>query len=102
MVSGLIVKNPFYGKKPPRREKSSSDGPLNFLSNNEYLLCSMKQWHVLGNRNVKYELRFAEACWVENIPVMHIACDWKEDPKIIRRTTNHRKQVKTPGSGFPW
>jgi hypothetical protein len=88
MVSGLIVRNPFYGKKPPRREKSYPGDPLNFLSNNEYLLCPMKQWHVLGDRNVKYEIRFAEACWVENIPVLHIACDWKEDPKVIRRTTS--------------
>jgi hypothetical protein len=27
---------------------------------------------------MKYEIRYAEACWIENIPVLHIAGDWSD------------------------
>jgi hypothetical protein len=97
-VSGLIVKNPFFGKQVPLREKPSRGEPLKFLSNNEYLLCSMKQWHVLGNQKVKYEIRYAEACWIEHIPVLHIACDWSdENSKRTHHTTPLKQPVSFPG-----
>ncbi len=102
LVSGLIVKNPFFGKQVPFREKPSRGEPLKFLSNNEYLLCSMKQWHVLGNQQVKYEIRYAEACWIEHIPVLHIACDWSDDNSKRTRHANSRKQsVFFPGCEAP-
>lgn len=60
-----------------------------------------KQWHVLGTPKVKYELRFAEACWVENIPVLHIACDWKEGRKITGSTNGYHRSLKARGPAFP-
>jgi hypothetical protein len=101
-VSGLIVKNPFFGKPIPLREKPSRGEPLKFLSNNEYLLCSMKQWHVLGNQKAKYEIRYAEACWIEHIPVLHIACDWSdENSKRTHHTSSRKQSVSFPGCETP-
>jgi len=101
-VSGLIVKNPFFGKQIPLREKPSRGEPLKFLSNNEYLLCSMKQWHVLGNQKVKYEIRYAEACWIEHIPVLHIACDWvDENSKRTHHADSRKQSVSFPTSEAP-
>jgi hypothetical protein len=94
-VSGLVVKNPFLGKKQLPRENSSPGEPLNFLSNNEYLLCSMKQWHVLEDQRVKYEIRYAEACWIENIPVLHVACDWSRIIlSSLRKDMEHLETVR--------
>jgi restriction endonuclease len=76
MVTGVIAKNPFFGKPVPTAEGTSLGHSLRFLSNNEHLLCSMAQWHPAGAEGHKYEIRYAEACWIGHIPVLHVACDW--------------------------
>jgi Restriction endonuclease len=76
-VSGLIVKNPFFDRTLPIQKFPSPNSPLQFLTNNEFLVCAMPQWHGANTPTPQYDLIAVEACWVENIPVLYVRCDWR-------------------------
>jgi len=75
---GLIAKNPFY--KPGARNSFGTpelaDGPVRFLSNTELLFCRLKSWHGADKAMDRYELEHVEGCWIENLPVLYVSCDW--------------------------
>lgn len=78
LVTGLVAKNPFFGEGVPVKEGQRLGDPLRFLSESEYLLCSMSQWHGADDRKYEHVIRYAEACWIGHVPVLHIACDWRD------------------------
>lgn len=77
-ASGLIVKNPFLGRPIPPGEATSLGQPLEMLSNNDLLVCELQSWHNPDVRMDHYEIRYAEGCWIEHYPVLHVVCDWTD------------------------
>ena len=75
-VSGLVVKNPFFGKRPPFAESNASEHIFRMLSNYEILFCTLGSWHHTGVRMDHYQLRFIEGGFLGNYPVFWIVCDW--------------------------
>lgn len=78
-VCGLIAKNPFYkqGTRSSFEVKPlDSSNPIKFLSNTELLFCRLKDWHPVGKLMDHYRLLYVEGCWIENFPVLYVACDW--------------------------
>ena len=77
---GMLVKNLFFGNPALLGEAVAEDRielPLKLLSNNKMLFCTMRNWHKADVLMRRYELRHAEACWIENMPVLYVDCDWR-------------------------
>jgi hypothetical protein len=76
---GFIARNPFYqhGTCASFGGSSLAESPIRFLSNTELIFCRLKSWHGTARIMDKYEIEYVEGCWVENIPVLYIACDWR-------------------------
>jgi hypothetical protein len=75
---GLVVTNPFYvpGTRGSFGAAELADSPIRFLSNTELLFCRLKSWHGADKAMDRYELEYVEGCWIENLPVLYVACDW--------------------------
>jgi len=76
---GLIVKNPFFkeGTRSSFEAKSlTPSSPIRLLSNTELLFCRLKDWHPSARLMDRYELQYIEGCWIENLPVLYLACSW--------------------------
>jgi len=76
-VCGLIVKNPFFDRPLPIEKLESRNSPLAFLTNNEFLLCAMPQWHNVNAPECEYELVSVEGSWIESVPALYVRCDWR-------------------------
>lgn len=80
LASGLITKNPFYEgdtRSSLDALSLSSSNPLRFLTNNELLFCRLKSWHPATKMMDRYSLVQVDGCWIANIPVLYVACDWE-------------------------
>ncbi len=75
-VSGLVIKNPFYRKAVRLAESTSLDQPFSRLREQELLLCALRSWHKVDDRLPRYELLFAEGCWIAHYATFWIVCDW--------------------------
>ncbi len=78
-ASGLIARNPFYerGARGSFGGSELANSPIRFLSNAELIFCRLRSWHGAARPMDRYELEHVEGCWIENIPVLYIACDWR-------------------------
>ena len=79
LACGFIARNPFYqhGARASFGGSDLTDSPIRFLSNTELISCRLKSWHGAVRPMDRYEIEHVEGCWIENIPVLYIACDWR-------------------------
>jgi hypothetical protein len=83
-VTGLIVENPFFNTSELPKELLSRDVrcPFRYMTEVQYLICYLADWHDYGDVVDYYFLRNMEACWAGGTIVLRPICTWH---KILKR-----------------
>jgi hypothetical protein len=84
-VSGLVIPNPFRSKHTPW--SGTHDLP-NMVTDSEYLVCAMAEWHPLVYDPVTYVLTGIEHAWSSDGLVVRPVANWRPDASIV--VTTHR------------
>jgi hypothetical protein len=79
-ITGLVARNPFY--KPDSSSSLhlpslESDSAIGHLTNTEFVICRLGSWHPASKTMDRYDLLRVEGCWIENLPVLYLKCDWR-------------------------
>ena len=83
-VSGLVIKNPYFKKRPKILSKESDDSPFFLIGSSEYLVCSLADWLDPGDVVDRYFLVRLEGTWTGNVPVFRPVCTWG---KVVSKGT---------------
>ncbi len=77
-VSGIIAKNPFFGKKSAlTRAGLKHASQIEHLSSVEILCCSLKDWHDADDVIDEYYLTGIQSKWLGQALVIRPSCTWK-------------------------
>jgi Restriction endonuclease len=75
-VSGLVVKNPLLTAEIRADVMDQCGQFWHSISKNEFLFCSLRHWHNVGQSMKRYRLTSISACRIERFCAFHLLCDW--------------------------
>ena len=91
-VSGVVVRNPYFLKRPEFPVSKLDHSLFFLLGSSEYLLCHLSDWLDVGDEVDQYYLTRLEGTWTGDIPVFRPVCTWGE---IVRESPVSYRRGKT-------
>lgn len=88
-ISGVVLKNPFFGNRPKIAELSK-DEELQLFSEPEYLICTLDDWLDTGDEIDRYVLTSLETVTLGEAVLLLPRCTW----------ANVTKRARSRGKGF--
>lgn len=91
VVSGLIVKNPFF-KNPKLLQELIKDAysPFLTLNSSEFMICTLRDWYDFGSVIDKVDLLLLEGCWAGQDAIIRPTCTWRN----ILKAHNSKKSLQ--------